>query len=74
MNSSSNSNWKAEAPVDLDAVFRLDGLNLTGMKAIFQDIYECLSRMGLKVEEADRKARSIPDFGEITNGVRGLQE
>jgi len=43
------------------------------MKAIFKNIYDHLSHLGLRLEDVETKLLAIPDFSGLTNAVKECQ-
>ena len=64
------SSFKIETPKNLDSIFSLDCFKYTEMKGLFRQIFEYLTRVGLKLGEFDKKLQSIPDFDSITNALK----
>lgn len=64
------SSFKIETPKNLDSIFSLDCFKYTEMKGLFRQIYEFLTKVGLKLGDMDRKLSSIPDFESITNALK----
>ena len=44
------------------------------MKGLFKQIYEYLTRVGLKIGEFDAKINSIPDFDSVTKAIKDLEK
>jgi coenzyme F420-reducing hydrogenase delta subunit len=64
------SSLKIETPKHLDDIFSLDCFKYNEMKGLFKQIYEYLTKVGLKFADMDKKLQSIPDFDSITNALK----
>lgn len=64
------SSFKIETPKHLDSIFSLDCFKYNEMKGLFKQIYEYLTRVGVKLGDIDNKLASIPDFDSITNMLK----
>lgn len=58
-------NFKVETPKNLDKIFSLDCFRYNDMKDLFKDIYNYLTKFGLKMDDLDKKFASIPDFDKV---------
>jgi predicted RNase H-like nuclease (RuvC/YqgF family) len=66
--------FKIETPKNLDAIFNLDCFKYTEMKGLFKQIYEYLSRVGLKISDLDAKVGAIPNFDGVTKAIKDLEK
>lgn len=64
------SSFKIETPKHLDSIFSLECFKYNEMKGLFKQIYEYLTRVGVKLGDIDNKLASIPDFDSITNMLK----
>lgn len=49
------TSFKIETPKNLDSIFSLDCFRYNDMKGLFRQIYEFLTKVGLKIGEFDKK-------------------
>ena len=66
--------FKIETPKHLDSIFSLDCFKYNEMKGLFKQIYEYLTRVGLKIGEMDAKLNSIPNFDAVTKAIKDLEK
>lgn len=67
------STLKIETPKHLDSIFSLDCFKYNEMKGLFKQIYEFLTKVGLKFGDIDRRLSSIPDFDSINNALKDFE-
>ena len=60
------ASFKIETPKNLDSIFSLDCFKYNEMKGLFKQIYEYLTRVGIKLGDIDNKLANIPDFDSLT--------
>ena len=66
--------FKIETPKNLDSIFSLDCFKYNEMKGLFKEIYEYLTRVGLKIGDIDKKLNSIPNFDAVTQAIKDLEK
>ena len=64
--------FKIETPKNLDAIFSLDCFKYNEMKGLFKQIYEYLTRVGMKISEMDARLNSIPNFDNLEKSIKEL--
>lgn len=65
---------KIETPKNLDSIFSLDCFKYNEMKALFKQIFEYLTKVGLKFGDIDKYLQSIPDFSTLQNKLKDLEK
>ena len=65
---------KIETPKNLDAIFSLDCFKYNEMKGLFKQIYEYLTKVGLKLGDIDNRLNSIPNFDAVTKAIKDLEK
>lgn len=65
---------KIETPKNLDSIFSLDCFKYNEMKALFKQIFEYLTKVGLKFGDIDKYLQSIPDFTSLKNQLKDLDK
>jgi predicted nucleic acid-binding Zn-ribbon protein len=66
--------FKIETPKNLDNIFSLECFKYNEMKGLFKEIYEYLTRVGLKIGDIDKKLSSIPNFDDLTKSIKDLEK
>ena len=66
--------FKIETPKNLDSIFSLDCFKYNEMKGLFKQIYEYLTRVGLKIDDIDKQLNSIPNFDGVTQSIKDLEK
>jgi len=49
------TSFRVETPKNIDAIFSLDCFKFNEMKSLFKQVFEYLTKLGLKMEDLDRK-------------------
>ena len=62
--------FKIETPKNLDAIFSLECFKYLEMKGLFKQIFEYLTKVGLKLGDIDAKLNSIPNFDAVTKAIK----
>lgn len=65
---------KIETPKNLDSIFSLDCFKYNEMKGLFKQIFEYLTKVGLKFGDIENRLASIPDFSSLTNQLKDLDK
>ena len=66
--------FKIETPKNLDAIFSLDCFKYNEMKGLFKQIYEYLTRVGLKIGDMDARLNAIPNFDGLEKSIKDLEK
>lgn len=66
--------FKIETPANLDSIFSLDCFKYNEMKGLFKQIYEYLTKVGLKLGDIDGKLNAIPNFDGVTKALKDLEK